>query len=141
MLPLRFDQPFASASRLFGVSPATAGVDVVDGRLVARFGPWRVVTPVANVASARVTGPYAWWKVIGPAHLSLADRGLTFATTDRGGVCLSFHHPVHGIEPTGRLRHPGLTVTVADPSALLDLLAAHGVEVDDHGTAPHRRTS
>jgi hypothetical protein len=31
---------------------------------------------------------------------------------------VSFVEPVPAIEPTGRLRHPGATVTVADPDAL-----------------------
>ena len=77
-----------------------------------------VRTPLSNVAWVEVTGPYRWWKVIGPARGSFADRGLTFATTTRGGVCLGFHEPVPGIEPSGRVLHPGLTVTVADPEAV-----------------------
>jgi hypothetical protein len=31
---------------------------------------------------------------------------------------VSFADPVSGMEPTGRLRHPNLTVTVADPDGL-----------------------
>jgi hypothetical protein len=31
---------------------------------------------------------------------------------------VSFVEPVHAIEPTGVLRHPAATVTVADPEAL-----------------------
>lgn len=119
-----FEQPFAAASAAFGVRRSTAWVDVGRGRLEVRFGPWRVSTSLDNVASAHRTGPYSWWKVIGPARLSVADRGLTFATTDRGGVCLTFVERVPGIEPTGRLTHPGLTVTVAEPDRLLDALAA-----------------
>ena len=46
---------------------------------------------------------------VGP---SLADRGVTFATNSRRGLCVSFVEPVHGIEPTGVLRHPAATVTV-----------------------------
>ena len=131
MVPFHFDQPFATASALFGVRPSTAGVEVAGGQLRVRFGPWRVETPLANVAGVQRTGRYSWWKVIGPARLSAADRGLTFATTDRGGVCITFHEPVAGLEPTGRLRHPGLTVTVADPDRLVGLLAS-----DSHGAGP-----
>ncbi|MBB5085085.1 hypothetical protein [Nonomuraea endophytica] len=50
---------------------------------------------------------------------SLADRGLTFGSNTRQGVCLRFHSPVHGGEPIGLVRHRGLTVTVADPAALI----------------------
>jgi len=39
-------------------------------------------------------------------------------------VCLEFHEPVTGIDPLGLIRHPGLTVTVADPEGLAAALAA-----------------
>lgn len=123
-LPFAVDRWFALASLPFGVTARRARVEHGDGRFVARFGPWVVDTPLANVASAEVTGPYTWFKVAGPAHLSLEDRGLTFATTDRRGACLSFHEPVGGIDPWGRIRHPGLTVTVAEPQRLVDLLSS-----------------
>jgi hypothetical protein len=126
MFPFAFDQPFAAAALPFGVRPSTCGVVVADGRLRVRFGPWRVETPLTNVATVERTGPYSWWRVIGPARMSAADRGLTFATTDRGGVCITFVEPVRGGEPTGRLRHPGLTVTVADPDALVAELTEGG---------------
>jgi hypothetical protein len=87
-----------------------------------------VRTGLANVAGAEVTGPYAWPKVIGPPHLSFADRGLTFATNPEQGTCIRFRDPVPGIDPIGVLRHPSLTVTVADAPALAELLDrdAHG---------------
>ena len=75
-------------------------------------------TPLDNVVTTQVTGPYQVAKVIGPAHLSLADRGLAFATNARLGLCIRFHEPVAGIDPLGRLRHPALTVTVADVEGL-----------------------
>ena len=55
-------------------------------------------------------------------RLSLADRGLTFGSTAAGGVCVEFTHPRRGIEPFGLLRHPGLTLTVADPDGLVAAL-------------------
>jgi hypothetical protein len=84
-----------------------------------------VRTPVANVAGTELTGPYRRVTTIGPAHLSLSDRGLTFATNPDAGVCLRFREPAAGIDPWGRIRHPGLTVTVADPAGLAALLAGH----------------
>lgn len=110
-----------AALRLLGVTPASSGVWVDDEVLTARFGPWVLRTPTANVADARVTGPYQAWKVAGP-RLSLADRGLTFGTTTRAGVCLTFREAVAGIEPTGLLRHPSLTVTVSEPELLVERL-------------------
>ena len=100
------------------MTPATAKVAVTDTELLVHFGPWRLRTPLSNVAGTQVTGDYAWHRTAGPAHLSLTDRGVTFATNSRQGVCVSFVDPVRAIEPTGMLRHPGATVTVADPEAL-----------------------
>jgi len=119
-----FDPEYRAVALLFGVTPARTGVDVQDGRLVARYGFWRLETEVANIAGTEVTGPYRLLTTIGPARLSLADRGLTFASNRRRGLCVRFHRPVAGLEPTGRLRHRGLTVTVADVDALAGALAS-----------------
>ena len=93
-----------------------------DETLDARFGPWRVSTPVANVADVEATGPYAFWKTAGPARLAITDRGLTFATNGDRGVLISFRTPVRGLDPLGVLRHPELTVTVAEVDSLVELL-------------------
>ena len=121
--------PFLSApahrvfALLFGVTPGNAAVEVSDGHLLARYGLWSVRTPLSNVRSTEATGPYTTLKTIGPAHLSLADRGLTFSSNAERGLCICFHEPVAGLEPTGRLRHPALTVTVADVDALAAALS------------------
>ena len=124
----RFEFAFApayrTAARVFGIGPATAWVDVGDGALVAHFGPWRVSTELANVTDVAVTGPYAIWKTAGPARLAITDRGLTFATNGDRGVLIAFRTPVRGLDPLGVLRHPELTVTVADVDRLAALLRA-----------------
>jgi hypothetical protein len=124
----RFTFRFAPAYRrpalLFGISPATAWVDVGADTLRARFGPWRVTTPLANISAIAVTGPYAFLKTAGPARLAITDRGLTFATNGDRGVLISFHSPVRGLDPLGVLRHPELTVTVADIDGLVERLRA-----------------
>ncbi len=109
-------------SRLFLVHPESCSARIEHGRLTAAFGRWSLTTPLSNIADVAITGPYTWWKVAGPAHLSLDDRGLTFATSDERGVCISFLEPVAGFEPTGVLKHPSLTVTVADVDAFADAL-------------------
>jgi hypothetical protein len=108
------------------VTPETAWVEVGDETLDARFGPWRVRTPLTNITDAEVTGPYAFWKTAGPARLAITDRGLTFATNGDRGVLILFENPVSGLEPLGILRHPELTVTVADVDGLADLLRTQG---------------
>ena len=89
-----------------------------DG-LRVRFGPWRLRTTIANIAGAETTGGFGWLKTAGPAHLSLGDRGVTFATNGDAAVCVTFRTPVVGIDPTHTLKHPGATLTVADPARFL----------------------
>jgi hypothetical protein len=115
----------------FGITAHTSGITVTAEELRVRFGPWRVRTPLANISLIRITGPYAYLKTAGPARLGLTDRGLTFATNSERGVCLAFHTPIVGIEPTGLLRHPNLTVTPADCVGLMAALDAHSA-----GTGP-----
>lgn len=123
----RFPFAFARAHRVaalpFGVLPATTWVEVDRHRLRARFGFWTLDTPRANVKDVTTTGDYSFIRTAGPAHLSLSDRGVTFATNGHRGVCVRFHEPVTVLDPTGRLRHPGATFTVADPDGLLAALA------------------
>lgn len=121
--PFRFDTTYRRLARLFGVTPERAWVDLDEEELEARYGPWRVRTPVSNVAGAEVTGPYSFFKTAGPARLAVTDRGLTFASNGDRGVCLSFRSPVSGIERSGRIRHPELTVTVRDIDGLVAALA------------------
>src|SRR3546814_14666252 len=78
--------------------------------------------PRSDVEATEVTGPYRLVKVAGPPHLSLADRGITFATNRRQGLCLSLRRPHRGIEPLGLIRHPGGPVTVAAAQGLQELL-------------------
>jgi hypothetical protein len=96
----------------FGVTPGTSLVEVVDDHLVVRFGPWHLRTPVTNIVGCDRSGPYAVWKTAGPARLSLADRGVTFATNRDAGLCIRFATPVPAIDPFRRILHPGITLTV-----------------------------
>jgi hypothetical protein len=99
---------------------------VADGQLRVRYSLWRLETPLSNVRSTQRTGGFAWLKTVGPPHLSFADRGVSFTTNGDDALCVLFHEPVRGIDPTGRLplRHPGATLSVADPTALERALTA-----------------
>ena len=122
----RFRFAFAASYRLpalvLGITPATAWVDVDRDEVRVRFGPWSLRTLRTNIASVRETGDFAWIKTAGPPHLSFTDRGVSFATNGDRAVCLQFHEPVTGIDPTSRIKHPGATLTVADPAGLRALL-------------------
>lgn len=115
-----WDRAYRVAGLPFGVTPRTAYVEVDDAGLHVRFSIWSLDTPRDNVVAAQLTGGYAFVKTAGPPHLSFSDHGVSFATNGRRGLCLSFREPVRGIDPTRRLplRHPGVTLTVADPDGL-----------------------
>ncbi|MCU1656800.1 MAG: hypothetical protein JWO57_1456 [Pseudonocardiales bacterium] len=101
----------------FALHPSTDGVTVTDdGKFVAKFGFLKLETPVSNIDGAHVTRDYQWWKAAG-ARRSLVDDGLTFGTNAHAGVCVHFREPVPS--PLRRKGHPALTVTVADPDALV----------------------
>ena len=118
--PYDFDHRFAALWRPFLVRTRRDGVTLTDDdRFVASFGRLSVSTPLDNVRGAHVTGPYRWWTAVG-ARLSLADDGLTFATSSRRGVCVHFDTKVRRV--LGWRDHSALTVTVADPEALVAAL-------------------
>jgi len=121
VFPFRFDQTARYILPILGVTPATSRVEVTGGRVLIRYGPWRVTVDRRNIRAVTASGPFKAWKAIGP-RLSIADRGLTFGTSIRGGVCLQMRHPVGVLAPRQLLAHPALTVTVDDPGALIRLL-------------------
>lgn len=118
----QFETSMTRWNRLFGITPRTSVVAIGNAELVAEFGPWTLRTPLNNITAVASTGPFRWWRVVGPARLSLSDRGLTFATNTRRGLCLTFRDPVTAIEPFGLIRHPTLTVTVHDPAGLSEAI-------------------
>jgi len=134
----RVDPRVRRLNRLALVDPARSSVTVDATHLTVRFGPWLLRTERSNLSGAARTGPYRLHRVAGPARMSLADRGITFATTTEPGVCLSFHRPVRCLDPFGVLRHPAMTVTVTDPDGLLATL---GLEAASPDAAPDRTGS
>jgi hypothetical protein len=119
-----FAPAYQRAARAFGVTPTTAWVQLTGGTFEARYGPWRVRTPLTNIKAASPSGPYRFVKTAGPARLAITDRGLTFASNGERGVLILFHSPVPGLDPLGLIRHPELTVTVADVDGLVVALQA-----------------
>lgn len=118
--PFRFDSRFRVPLALVGVTPSTAEV-TVDDHLDVRFGPWRLRTPVDNVADAHHDGPHKAYRAVGP-RLSLADHGVTFGTSPVATTCVHLVEPVPGLAPLGLLRHPTVSLSVVDTAGLADLL-------------------
>ena len=117
-----FDYPLAAPLAAFGVTPFTSHVDVADGWFDVRFGPWRLRTPLANLGATHVTGPYSPLRALG-TRISLADRGVTFGSSTRQGLCVELLEPVAAALPLGLVKHPGVTVTVREPERLRDEIA------------------
>jgi hypothetical protein len=115
----RFDPLMLPAAAAAGVLPAMTGIDVGEDVRI-RFGIWGMTFPRAAVTGVEVTGPYSLLKVVGPPRLSLADGGITFATSRQKGLCICLAEPQPGPYPF--LRHRGVTVTVESPEALAEAL-------------------
>jgi len=107
--------------RLFGVNGGNAYVDLGD-ELDARFGWARMRTPVSNIASWRIEGPWLWVTAIG-VRMSIRHHDLTFGGTPRGGVRMDFREPVRAFG----IAVPALYVTAEDLEGLAAALSARGI--------------
>lgn len=119
--PIRLGRRSRLVLLLFGVRPHNAYVDLGD-ELVARFGFFRVRTPVQNLASWRIEGPWRWITAIG-VRRSIRHDDVTFGGTHMGGVRIDFREPVHAM----RMRIPALYVTVDDLEGFATALEARGL--------------
>jgi hypothetical protein len=98
-----------------GLRPKRDGVTLTGSSFFARFGLFKLETPLENIEDAHVTRDYRWWTAIGP-RLSFADDGLTFGTNKNAGVCVHFREKVPSL--LRRSGHSALTVTVLDVEGL-----------------------
>lgn len=116
--------------RVFGVRGANdAWVDLDDDSLTARFGWSHATTPIANIASWRIEGPWRWVTAIG-VRRSFRHADITFGGSPKGGVRLDFRQPVRIV----RLRAPALYLTVEDLEGLGQALRALGIPGADART-------
>jgi hypothetical protein len=127
----RFPIEIGRRSRLllrifFGVRPETAYVDLGD-ELDAWFGFAHLCTPMTNIVSWRIEGPWLWITAIG-LRMSVRHGDVTFGGTHRGGVRLDFRERVLTMR---FFRVPALYVTVADPEGFSAALAARGIPGED----------
>jgi hypothetical protein len=116
---------------LFRVRPETAYVDVGE-ELEARFGIGHLRTPLSNVVSWRIEGPWLWITAIG-IRKSVWQSDITFGGTHRGGVRLDFRERVKAVG----FRVSALYVTVADLEGFTAELSRRGIPGEDarRGTA------
>jgi len=119
--------PRSVVLRLFGVHGAQdAWVDLDDDTLTARFGWFSATSPIANIASWRIEGPWKWITAIG-VRRSFRHADITFGGSPTGGVRLDFREPIK----VGPIPTPALYLTVEDLEGLGEALAAHGIPGTD----------
>lgn len=122
LFPFVFAPSYRLPALLLGITPRTAWVRVEDDELRVRYGLWSLRTPLSNVVSGELTGGFSYIKTAGPPHLSFTDRGVSFTTNGDRALCVQFREPVAAIDPTGTIKHPGATMSVADPEGLAQAL-------------------
>ena len=118
--------------RLWTARPETSFVDVSDGpdaMLDVRFGRFRLRTPVSNLASWRIEGPFRWITAIG-LRRSVRHGDVSFAGSPHGGVRIDFTERV----PWGFLRVPAIYVGVDDLESLAAELTLRGIDGTDART-------
>jgi hypothetical protein len=119
-----FDPKFMPMLLAWGATPRSSRVTITDdGLLDAKFGWTSISTPLSNISSFELSGDYHWYKAIG-VRMSLTDQGLTFGSNARSGVCLKFEEPITTTPRLGKVRHPGLTLTLKDRDAFVHALEA-----------------
>lgn len=123
--PIRIGRRSRLFLKLFGVGADNAYVDL-DGELDARFGFYRVRTPLSNIASWRIEGPWLWITAIG-VRTNLRHRDITFGGSPHGGVRVNFKEPVR----FGFYHVPALYLTVDDLEGLAAALSERGIPGGD----------
>lgn len=128
--PIRLGPRSRPLLRLFGVrGPDDAWVELRDDAMEARFGWSRAATPLSNIASWRIEGPWRWITAIG-VRRSVRHGDITFGGSHRGGVRFDFVARV----PVGPFRVPALYVTVDDLEGFAAALAERGIQGVDART-------
>jgi hypothetical protein len=123
--PIRLGRRSLPLLRLWGAKPGLAYVDVGDsatGELLARFGRVQFSTPIANIASWQIEGPFRWLTAIG-IRRSVRHGDLSFAGSPHGGVRMDFREPVRW----WHFRVPALYVGADDLDAFAAKLNELGI--------------
>jgi hypothetical protein len=111
--------------RLFGATTGTAHADVGD-EVDIRFGRFRFRTPISNLASYRIEGPFIWIKAIG-VRMSVRHHDVSFCGSAHGAVRIDLVEPVRW----GLFRVPAVWVGADDLDALAAELTRRGITGED----------
>ena len=113
----------------FGVRADDTWVDLgddPDGRLEVQFGWFHFRTPMANLASWRIEGPFLWITAIG-VRMSIRHGDVTFGGSHHGGVRIDFTTP----QRWSIFHVPAIYVPADDLEGLAAELARRGVTGSD----------
>jgi hypothetical protein len=120
--PIRLGPRSRPLLLLFGVRERNAYVELGEHDLDARFGFSRIQTPIANIASYSIEGPWLWLTAIG-LRRSIRSGDFTFGGNHRGGVRLNFAERPQLLI----FRPPALYVTVGDMDGFAAALEERGI--------------
>lgn len=119
--PIRIGRRSRPYLRLWTVQPATAFVEI-DDDLDVHFGRFGIRTPLANLASWRIEGPFLWVTAIG-LRRSIRHGDLSFAGSPHGGVRIDFRERV----PWGFFKVPAIYIGADDLDGLAAELTRRGI--------------
>jgi hypothetical protein len=94
----------------------------IDDDLDVEFGRFHFRTPVANIVSWRIEGPWQWITAIG-VRRSVRHGDVSFAGSPRGGVRVDFRDRVRW----GIFRVPAVYLGADDLDGLAAELARRGI--------------
>jgi hypothetical protein len=123
--PIRVGRKSRPLLLLFGVRGGNAYVDL-DNDVAVSFGFFRFRTPLSNVVSWRIEGPWLWITAIG-VRMSIRHRDVSFDGSHLGGVRLDFGERVRW----GPIDVPAIYVTVEDLEGFAAALTERGIAGED----------
>jgi hypothetical protein len=127
--PIRIGARSRLFLRLWTARPETSFVDLEDGPdglIDLHFGRFRFRTPISNLASWRIEGPFLWITAIG-VRRSVRHGDVSFAGSPHGGVRIDFNQPVRA----GIFRVPAIYIGADDLDGLAAELTRRGISGTD----------
>ena len=120
--PIRVGARSWGVLRLFGVKRDRPPVVRIGDDLDVEFGRFRFRTPVTNIVTWRIEGPWQWITAIG-VRRSVRHGDVSFAGSPRGGVRVDFRDRVRW----GMFRVPAVYLGAEDLEGLAAELERRGI--------------
>lgn len=120
--PIRVGRRSKGVLRLFGVKGDRPPVVRIGDDLDVEFGRFRFRTPVTNIVSWRIEGPWEWITAIG-VRRSVRHGDVSFAGSPRGGVRVDLRDRVRW----GIFRVPAVYLGAEDLEGLAAELERRGI--------------